>query len=131
LIQDRDIRWVVRPAGDAFGPERFKWDLPELNLANHIDAVAYQGEEKAIKLAELGQAFVCFTLEEWPYSEKELRPEKVNIFHGAHSAGAAVLSRGKLLQLTVEKKPQTFAAHCDLFAARVSNPIQNDLRLPN
>jgi len=131
LIQDRDVRWIVRPVGDAFGDKQFTWDFPDLKLANHMDAIAYQGDEKSFKLAELGQAFVCFTIEEWPYDEPESRQASVTFSRGSHAAGSTLRSGEKLLYLSVEKRPQTFAAHCDLFTSRVTNFVQNDLRLPN
>jgi hypothetical protein len=132
VIQDRNVRWVIRPIGDAFGDRHFTWDFPELKLTNRMDAVAYQGEEQSFKLAELSEAFACFTIQEWPYGEPEQRqPDELKLTRGSHAVGASFLSKDKLLQIAVEKKPQPFAAHCDLFASRISNWIQNDLRPSN
>jgi len=127
VVQDRNMRWVIRPVADAFGKDRFSWEFPELKLANHVDAIAYQGEEKAFKLDELSEAFVFFTMEEWPPDQTELRAERVDFAPGAASAGASMFTRGKVLALKLPTKPQRFSAISDLFVARVQNPIDNDL----
>ncbi len=126
VVQDRDTRWVIRPVADAFGKDKFKWDLPDLKLVNHIDAVAYQGEEKSFKLAELEEAFAFFTVEEWPLDQVELRPEKVEVWRQTTSAEVSMLTRGKFLGLKMPTKPQKAAALCDLFTARIDNPLSND-----
>lgn len=130
VIQDRDLRWVVRPIGDAFGDSRFTWDFPELKLTNRIDAVAYQGEEKSFKLAELSEAFVCFAIEEWPEQQPEPQPKEIEFNRGTRTIGAWLSKGRKVLSLKLPTKPQEFAALNDSFAARVGNQLDNDLRSP-
>src|SRR5262249_43683467 len=70
LVQDEQVRFIVRPVLDRFGEERFHWDRPELKLADEIQAVAYRGEEKRFELLKLGDCFACFTLSAWPREQK-------------------------------------------------------------
>ena len=122
VVQDRDIRWAIRPVGDAFGSSRFTWDFPALKITNKIDAVAYQGEERLFKLAELKEAFVCFSIEEWPYELEEFPQGKLTLVRSPGAADASAMAGAKLLSLKLPIKPQAYAAMCDQFASRVSNP---------
>src|SRR5262249_35412226 len=71
LVQDDQLRLVIQPVADAFGSGRFQWDQPELGLARPIYARAPQGNAGEIALEKVGEVFLCFTLSEWPYDERE------------------------------------------------------------
>lgn len=116
VIQDRDLRWLVRPIDDAFGRERFTWETySDFKLVNQVDAVAYRGDERTFDWAELGEAFVSFTMEEWAYAGKDLPPadlvsQRANgRLHVRRRAGT------KILDLQAPTKPGPSASLNDSF----------------
>ena len=109
LLQDAEVRWILRPVADSFGGTPFRWDLPELKLTDRVDAVAYAGEEKALNLSALSEAFVCFALEEWPYEQKQIPPDNVEVQRAGGRLRARWSTRGKMLELDLPVQPGPFA----------------------
>lgn len=120
VLQDRDIRWLLRPVADRFGGEQFSWDQPELKLAERIDAVAYRGPAKTIKLYQLPEAFLCFTLEEWPYDQKLPPPSGIQVQKADDQLRVRWATRGKTLGLNVPIKPGAFAKLNDTFRSGIA-----------
>jgi hypothetical protein len=120
VLQDREVRWLLRPVADSFGGERFGWDQPELKLAERIDAVAYRGEAKTIKLYQLPEAYICFTLEEWPYDQKQVPPTGIQTQNADGKLRVRWATRGKTLGLDVRIKPGSFFQMNDSFRSGVA-----------
>ena len=119
VIQDRDVRFVLRPVASAFGGSTFRWEFPELKLANHIDAIAYQGEAKEHKLEALGDAFVAFTLEEWPYDQRDMPAAVIETALADGKFRARWITRGKSLDIEAPVKPASYAAMNDALRSAV------------
>lgn len=119
VIQDRDVRFILRPVASAFGESTFRWEFPELKLASQVDAVVYQGEAREHKLTALGQTFVCFTLEEWPYDQREMPSGAVETRLAEGKMRAHWTTHGKALDLEVPVKPASYAEMNDAFRSSV------------
>jgi hypothetical protein len=120
VFQDRDVRFVLRPVTDSFGGTPFRWDEPELKLTNRVDAIAYSGEEKLIDLSSLKEAFACFTLEEWPYEQKQMPAAKVDVQRDDGRLRARWTTHAKTLELDVVIKPGPYATLNDSFRSSSS-----------
>ena len=120
VIQDRDVRFILRPVASAFGKSTFRWEFPELKLANRIDAVAYQGDVKEHKLTAVGDAFVAFTLEEWPYDQREIPGAGIETSIADGKFRARWIARGKTLDLEAPVKPALYAEMNDAFRSSVA-----------
>ena len=120
VIQDRDVRFILRPVASAFGESTFRWEFPGLKLANRMDAAAYQGEAREHKLTALGPAFVCFTLEEWPYEQREMPGAGIETSLAEGKFRVRWITRGKGLDLEVPVKPASYAAMNDAFRRSVA-----------
>jgi hypothetical protein len=107
LVQDEQVRFVLQPVADAFFDARFVWEQPGLGLATPIHAVAHHGDEKNFSFATAGEAFVCFTLSEWPYEEK-LAPPAVEIRRSPGRLHARWTLPDKILDLQVPTQPASF-----------------------
>ncbi|PYJ01772.1 MAG: hypothetical protein DME25_17505 [Verrucomicrobia bacterium] len=116
LLQDPK---VLRPLADSFGGTPLRWDLPQLSLVDRIDAVAYAGEEQALNLSGLNEAFICFTLEEWPYQQKLPARASVELDRSGGRLRARWSTRGKELELEAPIKPGPYPVLNDLFRSRV------------
>jgi len=116
VIESPTERFVIRPLGGSFDGQPVEWAVPEATLTDHLDAVIYQGIEKSIALSKLKEAFVCFSLHEWPRERKtfgELAPEFMNqAGHLRVSLNLAV----KALEVTGPSRPGSFAELNDGFA---------------
>ena len=115
VIQDRNARFILRPVTDSFGGAPLRWDSPALKLTDRIDAVIHQGEERSFNLAELNEAFVCFTLEEWPYEEKRMPGPNVLKQQADGRFHARWITRGKTFDLDLPIKPGPYAILNDSF----------------
>lgn len=109
LIQDEEVRWVLRPVADGWEGAPFVWDQPSLMLADAISAVGYHGEEKTFTLPKLQEAFLCFTLAEWPYDQKQPPPPQVQGQRQEDRLQARWVVGGKALELDVPTRPAPFA----------------------
>ena len=114
-----DVRFVLRPVASAFGGSTFRWEFPELKLANRIDAIAYQGEAKEHKLAAVGDAFVAFTLEEWPYDQRDMPAAVIETALADGKFRARWITRGKSLDIEAPVKPASYAAMDDALRSAV------------
>jgi hypothetical protein len=120
VLQDREVRWLLRPVADSFGGDPFSWDQPELKLADRIDAVAYHGEEKTLKLDQLTEAFVCFTLEEWSYEQKQSPEPGVQVQKADRRLRVRWATRGKTLGMDVTIRFGSFHAMNDSFRSGIA-----------
>jgi hypothetical protein len=120
VLQDRDVRLMVRPVADGFGAARFAWDSPELRMTDRIDAVVGTGEAGAIRLPSLGEAFLCFTLEEWPYGQRRAPAAAIEVQRADGRLQARWATRGKTLALEAAIRPGAFAGMNDAFRSAVS-----------
>jgi hypothetical protein len=114
-IQDKAVRFIVRPGLGKFGGETTRWEFPELGLAKQFDAVLYSGESKAHDLAKLKEAFLSFAFEEWPYDQRALPELKVEARVNEGRMQARWVTRGRTLELDVPVKPGSFTAMNDAF----------------
>ena len=115
VIQDKAVRFIVRPGLGKFGGEAVRWEFPELGLAKQFDAVVYSGESKAHDLAKLKEVFLSFAFEEWPYDQRELPTAKVEAKVNEGRMQARWATGGRTLELDVPVKPGSFTAMNDAF----------------
>ena len=119
LIADEQVRFLLRPVADRFGETEFRWDQPDLKLPDTLEAVAYQGAEKLFELPKLGDAFVCFTLSEWPPDQKHAPAAPVQVQRADGRLRARWAAGGRTHDLEVPTVPATFASMNDAFRATV------------
>jgi len=115
VIQDRDVRFILRPVAGALDEAPIRWEFPALKLADQVDAIVYQGAATEHKLTTLGNAFVSFTLEEWPYEQREMPAAGIESSLAEGKFHARWTTRGKTLTLDVPVKPASYAAMNDAF----------------
>jgi len=121
IIQDRDVRLVLRPVANGFGPVRFDWDSPELKMTDRIDATVSAWADTTASLASLSEAFLCFTLEEWPYEQKKTTPAApATVERTDDKLRARWNVRGKKLTLEAPVRPGPLAQMNDAFRSSVS-----------
>lgn len=120
VIQDQTTRFVIRPLAGSFGGAEVKWEFPELGLAKSVDVVLYSGNEKAIELEKLSEAFVCFAFEDWPYEQRELPANQIQVRSNAGRLQARWSTRGRTLSLDAPVKPASFDSMNDALRAGVA-----------
>ena len=120
VIQDREVRFLLRPVASAFAGSGFKWEFPELKLANHVDMVAYQGELKEHDMMALGDAFICFTLEEWPYDQPQMPAGAMESQLAGGKFRGRWITSGKTLDIDAPVKPAGYSAMSDAFRSSVA-----------
>jgi hypothetical protein len=120
VFQDGQVRFALRPVSGNFAGRPFRWDDATMKLAHRIDAVAHEGAETSFDLAALDEAFTCFTLEEWPYSQRHFAPAQVEWQKKDGRLRARWLARGKTLDLDVPIKPGSYASMNDSFRSAVT-----------
>ncbi len=114
-IQDKVVRFIVRPVAGKFGGEAVRWEFPELGLAKQFDAVLYSGESKAHDLAKLKEVFLSFALEEWPYDQRGMPAAKVEARVNEGRMQMRWATGGRTLELDAPVKPGSFNAMNDAF----------------
>ncbi len=115
-IMDRNVRLLLRPMAGRFAGSPVQWDQPELKAVSHLDAVFYQGEQKAIDLNAVNEAFVSFALQEWPYDRKKI-PSAAIEFTPLPGMARSYWKVGPLaLTVTGPTKPGAYAELNDRFA---------------
>jgi hypothetical protein len=78
------------------------------------------GEAGAIRLPSFGEAFLCFTLEEWPYGQRRAPATAVQVQRADGRLQARWATRGKTLALEAAIRPGAFAGMNDAFRSAVS-----------
>lgn len=119
IIQDRAVRFVLRPVAGNFGDASVRWELPELKLANHVDVVLYRGEAREHRLSELTAAFASFTFEQWPYDLGTLPAAGMESRLMEGKLRARWIAGGKALDLEAPIKPAPYASMNDAFRSSV------------
>ena len=119
VIQDRDVRFVVRPVSGRFDLNAPRWDFPELSLAKHFDAILHTGESKQIDLRRINEAFVCFAFEEWTYGQREVPVSKLETQLNAGQFRARWVTNAKTLDVSVPIRPASRASMNDGFRSSV------------
>ena len=120
VLQDRDVRFVLRPVADSFADTPLRWDFPGLKLAEQLDATIHHGEEKTFHLPSLNEAFICFTFQEWPYDQKQPPMPKVELQRGGGRLRACWQAVGRTLEIDAAIKPAPYAQLNDSLRARVT-----------
>lgn len=120
VFQDRNARFILRPLGGRFGEEDVDWKFPETQVAGPFDVVLYSGAEKTIPLNTLSEAWLGFTLEEWPYDQKVLPSGPARLTRGPNRVQARWSVQRHTLEVGVAIKPASFDSLNDSFSGAVS-----------
>ncbi len=67
---DRDVRIIIKPLLYIFGESAFQWKWGEQEDLCFLDAIAYQGETRAIDFSQLEQAYLAFAFQILPKEEQ-------------------------------------------------------------